>query len=175
MESLPEIDAALKVLGCTIELFQPEDEQSLYQIYREVVETGGQFPYSCSSIEEFHRQFFAPGMHVYICRSSTGELVGGFYIRANYSGKSDHIANAAYMVSSANRGRGLGTLLVKASLHLAKQLSFRAMQFNLVLSQNSVAVNLYKKLGFQIVGTVPEAVRNSDGSYQDAHIMHRTL
>lgn len=63
----------------------------------------------------------------------------------------------------------------KASLHIAKDQGFQAMQFNMVLSQNKLAVKLYQKLGFNIAGTLPEAVRNPDGSYQDGYVMYRKL
>jgi GNAT superfamily N-acetyltransferase len=40
------------------------------------------------------------------------------------------------LLHSLYRGKGLGSLLIKASLHLAKSFGFQAMQFNMVLSQN---------------------------------------
>ena len=79
------------------------------------------------------------------------------------------------MIRSTHRGQGIGAVLVKASLHLAKDLGFHAMQFNMVLSQNSIAIKLYQKLRFKIVGSIPAAVRNPDGSYQEGYIMHRKL
>lgn len=156
----------------TLRPFAQKDEQDLYEIFREVVDSGSQFPYECSSLQEFYRQFFGPQSHVYVVHSPKGEIVGGFFIRPNFSGRSDHIANAAYMIKSTYRGQGIGTLLVKASLQIAKNLGFRSMQFNIVLSQNLVAVKLYKKLGFSIAGTIPNAVRNPDGSYQEGYIFH---
>jgi ribosomal protein S18 acetylase RimI-like enzyme len=72
-------------------------------------------------------------------------------------------------------GQGIGTLLVNASLEIAKNLGFQAMQFNMVLSQNVIAMKLYGKLGFKIIGTIPQAIRNPDGSYQDGYILFRTL
>ena len=104
-----------------------------------------------------------------------GEVIGGFYLKANFSGRSSHIANAAYMIRNTYRGKGVGSLLIKASLHLAKDLGLHAMQFNMVLSQNKLAVKLYERLGFNIVGTIPQAVRNPDGSFQDGYVMHRKL
>ncbi len=44
------------------------------------------------------------------------------------------------------------------------------MQFNMVLSKNILAIRLYEKLGFNIIGTIPQSVRNRDGSYQDGYI-----
>ena len=162
-------------MGYTLDLFDEKDEESLYEIFQEVVDSGSQFPYECSSIEEFHRQFFTPQGQVYVCHSLEGEVIGGFYLKANYSGRSSHIANAAYMIRKTYRGKGVGSLLIKASLHLAKDLGLHAMQFNMVLSQNKLAVKLYERLGFNIVGTIPQAVRNPDGSFQDGYVMHRKL
>lgn len=170
-ESLSNIFSDLNRMGYALRLFQPNDESELYQIFREVVESGSQFPYECSSIEEFRRQFFNSKGQVYVCHTLAGDVIGGFYLRPNFSGRSDHIANAAYMIHSTYRGRGIGSLLIKASLHLAKELGFRAMQFNMVLSQNTPAVKLYQRLGFEITGVLSEAVR----SYQDGYVMYRKL
>lgn len=155
--------------------FEKEDEAALYEIFQEVVDSGIQFPYESSSKEEFKHQFFSPDSQVFVCLSPTNELIGGFYLKGNYSGRSDHIANAAYMLKKSARGKGIGTQLVKASLQLAKERGFAAMQYNMVLSQNQIAVKLYHKLGFKIVGTIPNAVRNPDGSYQDGFVMYKKI
>lgn len=175
IENLGEIFERLKQMGYTLRLFDRKDEAGLYEIFREVVDSGSQFPYECSSFEEFQRQFFTPKGQVYVCHTLDGNIIGGFYLRANFSGRSSHIANAAYMMRGSYRGKGVGSLLIKASLHLAKGLGLQAMQFNMVLSQNKLAVQLYERLGFTIIGTIPLAVRNPDGSYQDGHVMHRQL
>jgi DNA-binding MarR family transcriptional regulator/L-amino acid N-acyltransferase YncA len=175
IESLPEISERLNQLGYILEPFDQKDEEGLYEIFQDVVDSGSQFPYECRSIQEFRRQFFNSNGRVYVCRSLAQEVIGGFYIRSNFPGRSSHIANAAYMIRNIYRGKGIGSLLVKASLHLAKGMGFQAMQFNMVLSQNTIAIKLYQKLGFNIIGTIPQAVRNPDGSYQDGYLMHREL
>lgn len=174
-ESLSAIFSCLNQMGYALRLFNSTDENELYEIFRSVVDSGSQFPYGCSSIEEFRRQFLNSQSKVYVCHSLKGEVIGGFYLRPNFTGRSSHIANAAYMVHSAYRGKGVGSLLIKASLYLAKELGFRSMQFNMVLSQNPLAVKLYQRLGFDITGVLPEAVRNHDGSYQDGYVMYRKL
>lgn len=175
IENLPEISNRLSQMGYTLDLFNQKDEEALYEIFQDVVDSGSQFPYESSSIEEFHRQFFTAQGQVYVCHSLEGKVIGGFYLRANFSGRSSHIANAAYMIRNTYRGKGLGSLLIKASLHLAKDLGFQAMQFNMVLSQNTLAVKLYERLGFSVVGIIPQAVRNPSGNYQDGYVMHRKL
>lgn len=175
MESLIEIFMQLYSLGYTLKAFDQNDESGLYEIFQEVVNSGTQFPYECNSKEEFRRQFFGPESQVYVCHSSDKKIVGGFYLKPNYSGRSNHIANAAYMMRDSYRGKGVGSLLIKASLHLAKNAGFHAMQFNMVLSKNIRAIKLYERLGFAIVGTIPNAVRNPDRTYQDGYVMHREL
>ncbi len=161
--------------GLCLTSFRQEDEEALYDIFKQVVDSGAEFPYESSSIQEFHRQFFAPNSKVYVCRTLEGEVIGGFYLKPNHSGRSGHIANAAYMIKRSHRGQGIGTFLTNASLAIAKELGFQAMQFNMVLSQNTIALKLYDKFGFQIIGTIPDAVRKPDGSYQDGYILYRKL
>lgn len=175
IESLSEIYKQLNQLGYDLEPFDQKDEEGLYTIFQEIVASGSYFLYECSSIKEFRRQFFNHQGQVYVCHSLAGEVIGGFYIRSNFSGKASHIANAAYMIRNTYRGKGIGALLIKASLYLAKNLGFQAMQFNMVFSKNTPAIKLYEKLGFNIIGTLPQAVRNPDGSYQDSYVMHRKL
>lgn len=155
MESLLDIYKELEQLGFVIRPFKEEDAAKLYEIFRAAVEAEGEFHYQSSSIEEFRLQFLQLESHVYVCESSSSDICGGFYIRANDS--STDTANAAYMVAKKYRRKGIGKLLVKASLHLARELGFHAMQFNNVLVQNNIAVALYKKLGFTIVQTMPQA------------------
>lgn len=172
---LKMLHTQLSQKGLLLVPFTQEDEDSLHGIFQEVVDSGVEFPYESSSIQEFHRQFFAPKSEVYVCRSLKGEVIGGFYIRPNFSGRCSHIANAAYMIKSSYRGQGIGTLLINASLEIAKNSGFQAMQFNMVLSRNLNALKLYKKLGFNVVGTIPRAIRDPDGSYQEGYILHREL
>ncbi|EGU39375.1 GCN5-related N-acetyltransferase, partial [Vibrio splendidus ATCC 33789] len=44
-----------------------------------------------------------------------------------------------------------------------------------VVSSNEVAVNLWKKLGFTIIGTIPLAYLHRKLGYVDSFIMHKTL
>ena len=52
---------------------------------------------------------------------------------------------------------------------------FRAMQYNLVVSTNEVAVRLWQRHGFEIVGTLPGAFRHPRLGEVDAHVMYKRL
>lgn len=86
-----------------------------------------------------------------------------------------HVASATYVVSPAAQGKGIGRALVEHSIAKAQSDGFMAMQFNYVVATNSPAVELYKKLGFAIVGTLPKAFRHRRLGLVDAYVMFRFL
>jgi ribosomal protein S18 acetylase RimI-like enzyme len=61
--------------------------------------------------------------------------------------------------------------------HLARARAqgYLAMQFNYVVSTNAPAVELYRKLGFAIAGTLPKAFRHKELGLVDAYMMFRFL
>jgi ribosomal protein S18 acetylase RimI-like enzyme len=68
--------------------------------------------------------------------------------------------------------------LKKCALHsqgIAAEMGYRAMQFNFVASSNEIAVSLWKKLGFDIVGTLPRAFNHPTLGLIDAFVMYKWL
>jgi len=61
------------------------------------------------------------------------------------------------------------------SLAAAKRLGYRAMQFNIVVKSNEGAVRLWQKLGFDIIGEIPEAFNHRQHGLTNAYIMYRKL
>ncbi|MBM3617083.1 MAG: GNAT family N-acetyltransferase [Alphaproteobacteria bacterium] len=104
-----------------------------------------------------------------------GVILGSFYQRSNHFGLGKHIANGGYAVSPAGRGKGIGRILGEKSLQRAKERGFRGMQFNFVVSTNTVAVNLWKSLGFTVVGVLPKAYHFQRERYVDAFVMFKDL
>jgi ribosomal protein S18 acetylase RimI-like enzyme len=104
-----------------------------------------------------------------------GRVVGTYLLRPNQPGLGSHVANAGYMVDPAYRGRGLASAMCRHSLSLARELGFRAMQFNFVVSTNATAVALWERHGFTTVGRLPLAFRHATLGEVDALVMHRFL
>jgi ribosomal protein S18 acetylase RimI-like enzyme len=102
-------------------------------------------------------------------------VVGTYILRPNQSGGGSHVANAAFMVASNVRGQGIGRAMSEHCLSEARRFGFRAMQFNFVVSTNDVAVRLWKRFGFKIVGTLPSAFRHPEKGYVDVYVMFRSL
>ncbi|MFQ1699756.1 GNAT family N-acetyltransferase [Loktanella agnita] len=105
----------------------------------------------------------------------SGEILGTYYIKTNQSGGGAHICNCGYIVAPAARGRGLATLMCDHSQQEARALGYRAMQFNFVLASNTGAVRLWQRLGYAILGTIPDAFAHPALGFVDAHVMHKRL
>lgn len=104
-----------------------------------------------------------------------GVILGSYYIKSNAMGPSAHISNCGYMVGEAARGKGIARKMCLHSQMIAKELGFKAMQFNSVVSTNEIAIKLWQKLGFDIIGTIPKAYKHKELGLVDAHIMHKHL
>lgn len=118
--------------------------------------------------------WFLPAHEVFVAEAD-GQVLGTYYLMANRQGGGSHVANCGYMTAAAARGRGLARAMCEHSLERARQRGFRAMQFNHVVSTNTVAVALWQKLGFDIVGTLPAAFNHPQHGYVDAYVMFQTL
>ena len=106
---------------------------------------------------------------------SDGKIVGTYYIRTNKPGGGAHICNCGYIVSPAARGQGSAARLCEHSQDQARRLGYRAMQFNFVLASNEGAVRLWHRLGFETVGTIPDAFDHPTQGMVAAHILHKRL
>lgn len=104
-----------------------------------------------------------------------GQVLGSYYIKPNGQGPSDHICNCGYMVNESACGKGIARKLCEHSQKVAVELGFEAMQFNSVVSTNEVAINLWQKLGFSIIGTIPLAYRHGKLGYVDSYVMYKKL
>jgi ribosomal protein S18 acetylase RimI-like enzyme len=136
------------------------DRDELFSLFSLVVEEGGAFPTEPPADEDdFDAAWWAKSA-VFVGRLGA-ELAGSYYLNANFGGRAGHIGNAGYMVHPDFRGRGIGSQLVEHSIAAAPALGFDALMFNLVFESNQ-ARRLYDRLGFEVVGRVPEAVAGED-------------
>lgn len=109
-------------------------------------------------------------------------LLGAFYVKPNYPGRCDHLANGGFVTAPAARRRGVGTLMAAAHARAAADLGYRGVVFNLVFANNAAATALWERVGMRRVGTIPAAARmrpvggvGEEVSYVDAHILYRSL
>ena len=149
-----------------IRAFSPADIEAANEVWNEVVEAGVAFPQTEKLNRETGLAFFQSQSFTGVCEDK-GEILGLYILHPNTVGRCGHICNASYAVASRARGLGLGEALVRHCLEKAKELGFGILQFNAVVSSNTPALNLYRKLGFTQLGTIPGGFHMKDGSYQD--------
>lgn len=102
-------------------------------------------------------------------------VLGSYYLKPNAMGPGNHICNCGYMVEKNARGKGIARKMCEHSQDVAIQLGFDAMLFNSVVSTNKVAIKLWQKLGFDIIGRIPKAYRHRRLGYVDSLIMYKWL
>src|SRR5436190_12118121 len=151
------------------------DRDAIWDIFREVVAARDTYAFDPGmSRHDALEYWFGADTRTYVAESR-GRILGTYILRPNQSGGGSHVANAAFMVASDARGQGIGRAMAEHSLTEARRIGFRAMQFNFVVSTNDSAVCLWQKLGFKIVGTLPDAFRHPEKGYVDVYVMYRSL
>lgn len=154
---------------------QAHEFERVWPIFHEVVAAGDTYSYAPDTTLEEARNLWSGGGTRCFLATDGATSVGCYMLKANQPGLGNHVANAGYMVSSVARGRGIARQLCEHSLQQARNGGFTAMQFNFVVSSNEVAVGLWRKLGFDIVGRIPHAFRHSRLGPVDVLVMHRLL
>lgn len=151
------------------------DWEQIWPVVHEVFSRGETYPYSPDTTkEEAYKIWMSDPTATYVALED-GRLLGTYYIKPNQPALGSHVCNAGYMMSSFARGRGIGRSMCKHSLQEAVRLGFKAMQFNLVVATNLNAIRLWKDMGFEFIGTLPEAFKHSKKGMVDAHVMYQLL
>jgi L-amino acid N-acyltransferase YncA len=151
------------------------DWPAIWAIFRAVIATGDTYAYPPDMPEDdARRAWTGPGLATYVAERG-GDVVGTYVLKANQPALGAHVANAGYMVRPGAFGGGVGTAMAEHSLAEARAAGYRAMQFNAVVRTNARAVALWRRLGFEVIGTVPEGFRHRELGYVDLLIMHRRL
>ena len=155
---------------------RPTDWATVWTIIEPVFRAGETYALSPDITEsEAHKVWVDAPQATYVTEDETGTILGTYYIKPNQPGGGAHVCNCGYIVARAGRGKGLATLMGQHSQQEALRLGFRAMQYNFVISTNTVAVKLWQKLGVEIIGTLPGAFNHPRLGYVDVFVMYKSL
>ena len=151
------------------------DFDEIWPIFHEIVAAGETYAFpQNTSKEEAKRLWMQVPRKTYVAEEE-GQILGTYFIKTNQTGGGSHVCNCGYMVSSKARGRGLATSMCAHSQDIAIELGYKAMQFNFVVASNEGAVRLWRKLGFETVGRLPQAFNHPRMGYVDALVMYKWL
>jgi GNAT superfamily N-acetyltransferase len=154
-----------------------EDWAAIWPFLRLIVAAGDTYTLPVDISEPLAREIWmlpAPNRTV-VAVDDDGTVLGSAKMNRNHLGPGSHIASASFMVDPDHSGRGVGRALGEYVIEWARGAGYRAMQFNAVVETNTRAVALWQKLGFEIIGTLPEGFRHPEKGFVGLHIMHRRL
>ena len=152
------------------------DWPAIWPFFREIVAAGETYAYDPELTEPQARELWMVGPPgVTFVAEVDGTVAGSANAYANRPGAGSHVASASFMVDPAQAGRGIGRALGERVIRWATDSGFRSIQFNAVVETNVRATGLWRSLGFEVIGTVPEAFRLPDGGLTGLHVMYRRL
>lgn len=163
----------------------PDDFPQILPIFREVIEGGDTYDFEeTASDQDAFDYWFGKGVNSWVMeesasdagKDSAGTKILGYYkIIQNHRGRGSHVANASFMVSSAARGKGIGRKMGEDCIRMAREMGFKAIQFNFVISTNEPAMHLWKSLGFKELCRLPGAFNHKKLGFVDAVIFFMEL
>jgi len=153
----------------------PSDADAIWSILEPTIRAGETYTLLRDMDREQALAYWLSPEHAVFVAEEDGEVLGTYYLRDNQKGGGAHVGNCCYMTAVKASGRGVATAMCAHSLEYARTHGFRAMQFNFVVSSNLLAIHLWEKFGFAIVGRLPGAFLHPGLGYVDALVMYRTL
>lgn len=159
-------------------VIRPADDDDwplIWPIFSATVSAGETYAYPIDLTADTGRGWWMespPGRTVVAVEGAA--VLGSAKMGPNRPGRGDHVATASFMVDPVARGRGVGMALGAHVLAWATDEGFRGMQFNAVVETNP-AVRLWESLGFEVIGTVPEAFRHPANGLVGLHVMYKRL
>ncbi len=152
------------------------DWPAIYPFFSEIVAAGRTYAYPEElSLDEARAWWMVGPPDRVAVATIDGVVVGSAKMGPNRPGRGKHVATASFMVDPRSQGQGVGRALAHEVIEWSREQGFRAMQFNAVVERNDAAVHLWKSLGFEVIGTVPEAYNHSDYGLVGLHVMYRRL
>lgn len=159
-----------------IRLARREDWPRIWPFFQKIVAAGETYAYPLDLTEDTAEPLWMerpPGATVVAVDGDT--ILGSAKTGPNRPGRGAHVATASFMVDPAHHGRGVGRALGEHVLELARTAGYHSMQFNAVVETNTAAVALWRSLGFEIIGTVPEAFDHPRHGLVGLHVMYQRL
>ncbi|KUL27320.1 GCN5 family acetyltransferase [Actinoplanes awajinensis subsp. mycoplanecinus] len=158
------------------------DWAQVWPIVRQVVRDGDTFTYDPAMTESEARGTWLerpPGLTVVAEGAAAvpenpqaGRIAGTAKMGPNKAGPGAHVATASFMVAAGHRGQGVGTALCRFAIDWAREQGYAGIQFNAVAESNAGAVQVYRRLGFSVIGTVPRAFEHPTLGRVGLHVMY---
>jgi L-amino acid N-acyltransferase YncA len=153
-----------------------DDWPAIWHIMRPIVEAGETYALETDMDEEEARRYWMLGEGARtVVAELDGKIVGTATGYANRAGNGAHVASGSFKVQGGRSGQCVGRGLGEDLIEWAREVGFTLIQFNAVVETNKGAVALWKKLGFEMAGTVPKAFEHPNEGLVGLHVMYLEL
>lgn len=167
---------------CVIRRAEEADAEELLACLKA---TSGETPYMAREPEEitltaeeersFLRRKTDAQRELMLCAWVGGRLAGSAsFVPVSERRRLRHRCTVGVSLYREFWGLGIGTALLGEVLAAARTAGYEQAELD-VVSTNAPAVAVYRKLGFEAVGTIPRAMKYRDGSRADLLLMVKPL
>ncbi len=165
--------SAGKLLSVTIRAFQMDDWRDVSELWQEPEVIWGTLQMPYQSLDDIRRRLENPPerIHRLVAVTDDDRVIGMLGLEVGH-GRWAHLGRIGMMVHPDYHNQGVGSRLMQAAVNLAERwLNLSRIELT-VYTDNSAAIHLYEKFGFQIEGTLRRYAYR-DGEYVDAYMMAR--
>lgn len=164
----------MNVEALKIRRVEPEDYQSIYELYshEKIVSGTLQLPYP--SLANWRRRLAEPPEGAYILVAAMGERIVGMLGLETFPNRPRraHAGAIGIGVHDDWQGKGIGSALVRAGVEMADRwLNIKRLELE-VYTDNEPAIRLYERYGFEREGLLRQYAFR-DGRFVDAYMMAR--
>ncbi len=103
-----------------------------------------------------------------------GEYVGNCSLMGMSPSRYQHRVSMGIALYQRFIGMGIGKVMTEQLINISKEKGIEQIELE-VVADNDRAISLYKKMGFEVMGTLPNNMKYKDGTYADAYWMMKKL
>jgi L-amino acid N-acyltransferase YncA len=157
----------------------PEDAEAIVGIFNPIIEAGAYTVFDTAFTVEAEREYITNfpdrGVFHVAVRQADQRVVGFQSLEpfATYTRAFDHVGVIGTYVDLSLRQQGIAASLFASTFEAARRKGYEKI-FTYVRGDNPVALAVYQRQGFQIVGTARRQAK-FDGKYVDEIIIERFL
>ena len=150
------------------------DLPEIVAIYNSTIESGtvtaDTSPITVESRLEWFHQHTPDKRPLWIGETENKEIIGWLSFNDFYGRPAYHItAEISLYINENVRGKGYGNMLLKKAIETAPELGLENL-LGFIFSSNESSIRLFKKHGFQTLGTIKNAA-NMNSHYSDLEIL----
>lgn len=117
--------------------------------------------------DDYRRMWFVPEYE--------GKIVGQCYVGlVRNNERYLHRASVSFILLKEYWGIGIGGKMMQECIKWCEAHNIEQMELD-VLKDNERAIAMYQGFGFEIVGTIPNALKYADGTYGDEYLMVKKM